>query len=174
MGEIPVVLLIRSFDNESYLSHLGCGADRLKLRTESICKFRADICMLIENRIALRERIKNFLSDAIFPLLFMNKVNEILEKNLSTEKYRIDKLCVDIGMSRTAFYSKIKDIIGMSPEDYIYSFKMDKALKLLASQQFNISEIAGMLGYCDVQYFRKKFKDFYHVCPTDYIKSIIG
>lgn len=36
-------------------------------------------------------------------LLFMNKVNEILEKNLSTEKYRIDKLCVDIGMSRTAF-----------------------------------------------------------------------
>ena len=71
----------------------------------------------------------------------MNKVNEILEKNLSTEKYRIDKLCVDIGMSRTAFYSKIKDIIGMSPEDYIYSFKMDKALKLLASQQFNISEI---------------------------------
>lgn len=186
MGEIPVVLLIRSFDNESYLSHLGCGADRLKLRTESICKFRADIHMLIENRIALRERIKNFLSDAIFPLvpmrqementdlLFMNKVNEILEKNLSTEKYRIDKLCVDIGMSRTVFYSKIKDIIGMSPEDYIYSFKMDKALKLLASQQFNISEIAGMLGYCDVQYFRKKFKDFYHVCPTDYIKSIIG
>ena len=185
MGEIPVVLLIRSFDNESYLSHLGCGADRLKLRTESICKFRADIHMLIENRMALRERIKNFLSDAIFPLvpmrqementdlLFMNKVNEILEKNLSTEKYRIDKLCVDIGMSRTAFYSKIKDIIGMSPEDYIYSFKMDKALKLLASQQFNISEIAGMLGYCDVQYFRKKFKDFYHVCPTDYIKSIL-
>ena len=97
MGEIPVVLLIRSFDNESYLSHLGCGADRLKLRTESICKFRADIHMLIENRMALRERIKNFLSDAIFPLvpmrqementdlLFMNKVNEILEKNLSTE-----------------------------------------------------------------------------------------
>ena len=115
---------------------------------------------------------KNFFNKC--NLLFMNKVNEILEKNLSTEKYRIDKLCVDIGMSRTAFYSKIKDIIGMSPEDYIYSFKMDKALKLLASQQFNISEIAGMLGYCDVQYFRKKFKDFYHVCPTDYIKSIIG
>ena len=34
IGEIPVVLLIRSFDNESYLSHLGSGADRLKLRTE--------------------------------------------------------------------------------------------------------------------------------------------
>lgn len=186
IGEIPVVLLIKSFDNESYLSHLGSGADRLKLRTESICKFRADIHMLIENRMVLRERIKLFLSDAIFPLvpikqetentdlLFMDRVNKILEKNLSTEKYTIDKLSADIGMSRTAFYGKMKEILGKSPEDYIYSFKMDKALKLLASQQFNISEIAGMLGYCDAQYFRKKFKDFYHVCPTDYIKSIIG
>ena len=80
MGEIPVVLLIRSFDNESYLSHLGCGADRLKLRTESICKFRADICMLIENRIALRERIKNFLSDAIFPLVPMRQEMEKYRK----------------------------------------------------------------------------------------------
>lgn len=186
IGEIPVVLLIRSFDNESYLSHLGSGADRLKLRTESICKFRADIHMLIENRMLLRERIKLFLSDAISPLvpvkqdtenadlLFMDKVNKILEKNLSTEKYTIDKLSADIGMSRTAFYGKVKEIIGKSPEDYIYSFKMDKALKLLASQQFSISDIAGMLGYCDAQYFRKKFKEFYHVCPTDYIKSIIG
>ena len=86
----------------------------------------------------------------------------------------IDKLSIDIGMSRTAFYSRIREITGNPPENYIYSFKMDRALKLLASQQYTVSEIAGMLGYCDAKYFGKKFKDFYHVCPTDYIKSIIG
>ena len=97
-----------------------------------------------------------------------------LEKNISTDKYTIDKLSIDIGMSRTAFYSRIREITGNPPENYIYSFKMDRALKLLASQQYTVSEIAGMLGYCDAKYFGKKFKDFYHVCPTDYIKSIIG
>lgn len=51
---------------------------------------------------------------------------------------------------------------------------MDKALKLLASQQYRISDIASILGYCDAKYFGKKFKDFYHVCPSDYIKSIVG
>ena len=51
---------------------------------------------------------------------------------------------------------------------------VDFSAQLNYSQKFSISEIAGMLGYCDAQYFRKKFKDFYHVCPTDYIKSIIG
>lgn len=188
IGYIPVVLLIRVFDNESYLSHLGSGADRLELRTESICRLRANIRMLVENRMVLRERVKLFLSDAVFPMvptkeemetentdqIFMDKVNKILEKNLSTDKYTIDKLSIDIGMSRTAFYSRIREITGNPPENYIYSFKMGRALKLLASQQYTVSEIAGMLGYCDAKYFGKKFKDFYHVCPTDYIKSIIG
>ena len=188
IGYIPVVLLIRAFDNESYLSHLGSGADRLELRTESICRLRTNIRMLVENRMVLRERVKLFLSDAVFPMvptkeemetentdqIFMDKVNKILEKNLSTDKYTIDKLSIDIGMSRTAFYSRIREITGNPPENYIYSFKMDRALKLLASQQYTVSEIAGMLGYCDAKYFGKKFKDFYHVCPTDYIKSIIG
>ena len=188
IGYIPVVLLIRAFDNESYLSHLGSGADRLELRTESICRLRANIRMLVENRMVLRERVKLFLSDAVFPMvptkeemetentdqIFMDKVNKILEKNRSTDKYTIDKLSIDIGMSRTAFYSRIREITGNPPENYIYSFKMDRALKLLASQQYTVSEIAGMLGYCDAKYFGKKFKDFYHVCPTDYIKSIIG
>ena len=188
IGYIPVVLLIRAFDNESYLSHLGSGADRLELRTESICRLRANIRMLVENRMVLRERVKLFLSDAVFPMvptkeemetentdqIFMDKVNKILEKNISTDKYTIDKLSIDIGMSRTAFYSRIREITGNPPENYIYSFKMDRALKLLASQQYTVSEIAGMLGYCDAKYFGKKFKDFYHVCPTDYVKSIIG
>ena len=188
IGYIPVGLLIRAFDNESYLSHLGSGADRLELRTESICRLRANIRMLVENRMVLRERVKLFLSDAVFPMvptkeemetentdqIFMDKVNKILETNLSTDKYTIDKLSIDIGMSRTAFYSRIREITGNPPENYIYSFKMGRALKLLASQQYTVSEIAGMLGYCDAKYFGKKFKDFYHVCPTDYIKSIIG
>lgn len=188
IGYIPVVLLIRAFDNESYLSHLGSGADRLELRTESICRLRANIRMLVENRMVLRERVKLFLSDAVFPMvptkeemetentdqIFMDKVNKILEKNLSTDKYTIDKLSIDIGMSRTAFYSRIREITGNPPENYIYSFKMGRALKLLASQQYTVSEIAGMLGYCDAKYFGKKFKDFYHVCPSDYIKSIVG
>ena len=188
IGYIPVVLLIRAFDNESYLSHLGSGADRLELRTESICRLRANIRMLVENRMVLRERVKLFLSDAVFPMvptkeemetentdqIFMDKVNKILEKNLSTDKYTIDKLSIDIGMSRTAFYNKIKEITGNPPEEYINSFKMDKALKLLASQQYRISDIASILGYCDAKYFGKKFKDFYHVCPSDYIKSIVG
>lgn len=151
MGYIPIILLLRTFDSESYLSHLESRADRLELRTESICKLRADIRMLVENRMVLRERIRLFLSDAISPMIpskaeietenadrnFMDKVNKILEKNLSTDKYTIDKLSLDIGMSRTAFYNKIKEITGNPPEEYInyiHVYMNSKTMKVKATE----------------------------------------
>lgn len=185
LANVPTVLLIRSSDNESYLSHMDSGADRLELRTESICKFRANISMLIENHIAVRQQVQLFLSDAIAPATstedgaetpvptFMERVDSLLEKNLA-EKYTIDQLASDIGMSRSALYTKIKEITEKAPEEYIYAFKMDRAVVLLASRLHNVSEIATMLGYCDAQYFRKKFKDYYHVSPSEYVKTIVG
>lgn len=185
LKSVPIILLIRSTDNEHYLSHVGSGADRLELRTESICKFRANISLLIENRIAVRQQVQLFLSDAMAPATsgeegeenqapaLMERVNNLLEKNLA-EKYTIDQLASEIGMSRSTLYGKIKEITGMAPEDYIYAFKMEKAVHYLALKQHSITEIATMVGYCDSQYFRKKFKEYYHVCPSEYIKTIIG
>ena len=116
IGYIPIILLLRAFDNESYLSHLGSGADRLGLRTESICKLRADIRMFVENRMVLRERIRLFQSDAISPMIPTKAEIETENadgnlwiksikswRKISTDKYTIDKLSIDIGMSRTAF-----------------------------------------------------------------------
>lgn len=43
---------------------------------------------------------------------------------------------------------------------------------LLKSGRHSIAEIADMLGYCDAKYFGRKFKDYYHICPTGYLKKI--
>ncbi|WP_241217598.1 helix-turn-helix domain-containing protein [Bacteroides gallinarum] len=51
---------------------------------------------------------------------------------------------------------------------------MNRAKELLLTQQYSITEIATMLGYCDAKYFGRKFKDFYHVCPTKYLEGITG
>lgn len=185
-SNIPVVLLVKSGDNESYLSHAGSGADRLELRTVNITRLRTDIHMLIDSHEMQRKQIEQFLANAISTTIpttvtedddsrnFIKRVQELLIENLETEKYTIDILCADIGMCRTAFYKKMKEITGMYPKEYIFSFKMEEARKLLASKKYSVTDIACMLGYCDAKYFGKRFKDFYHVCPTDYIKSITG
>jgi len=87
------------------------------------------------------------------------------------EGYTIEMLSASMGMSRTSFYNKMKEVTGKPPVEYMLTFKMERAKTLLASGRYNVTEIAGMLGYCDDKYFGKKFKSFYHVCPTKFIKE---
>lgn len=100
--------------------------------------------------------------------LFMDRLEKHLEKNLAKEGYTIKNLCRDMGMSRTSLYSRITEISGKSPAEYIYSFKMRKAKLLLSTGKYNITEIATMLGYCDAKYFGKVFKRYYHASPSHF------
>lgn len=184
--DIPVILLTYSDDNESYLNHLRCGADKLEQRMVNICKLKADIQLLIDNHIAQREHLRKFMTDSCLGNLpeitskseedaqFMEKVNQLLEENLSESVYLVKKLGSEMGMCRTKFYNKIMDITGRSPQEYIFSFKMEKAKQLLLAQQYKMEDIATFLGYCDGRYFGKRFKEFYHVSPTQFVKNATG
>lgn len=52
-------------------------------------------------------------------------------------------------------------------------FKMNKAKILLVTQKYTVTEIATYLGFCDAKYFGARFKKFYKVPPTRYIKEIL-
>ena len=106
-------------------------------------------------------------------IMFMDRVEKLLEKNLATEGYTVELLSADMGMSRTRFYNKMKEITGKPPMYYMFSYKMNKAKGLLIAQEYNITEIAMLLGYCDAKYFGKKFREYYHVSPTRYIREVM-
>ncbi len=103
---------------------------------------------------------------------FINKINGLLEKNLNAENYTVTRLSKEAGTSRTSLYTKIKGITGTSPKEYMLSFKMEKAEKLLADLKYNVADVAFLVGYADAKYFGKKFKEHYHMCPTQYRKKI--
>ena len=50
--------------------------------------------------------------------------------------------------------------------------EMNKAKILLVTQQYTVTEIATFLGFCNAKYFGKRFKKFYKVPPTQYIKEV--
>mgnify|MGYP002227895811 FL=1 len=78
-----------------------------------------------------------------------------------------------MGMCRTKFYTKIKEITDKTPTEYMHYFKMNKAKILLVTQQYTVTEIATFLGFCKMpNNFGKRFKKFYKVPPTQYIKEV--
>ena len=60
----------------------------------------------------------------------------------------------------------------MSPITYKEYVRIDKAKSLLASELFNITEVAEKLGYCDIYYFSKEFKKYAGVSPLKYRKKV--
>lgn len=56
--------------------------------------------------------------------------------------------------------------------DYITSFRMKKAKKMMDTTNLNIKEICYSIGYTDPNYFSRLFKKVEKVTPTDYMKSL--
>lgn len=180
-GGIPLLLLVNSGDDMKHIAYIGCGAEKVELRSVHVYRLKAEVHALIEHRLLEYKRVKGFLSnyssdinkikkedkEAPFP----ERVKRCLETNFVGYNYTVEQFCSDMGMSRTSFYNKMKEIIGLSPETYILLFKMEKAKVLLATGRHTVSEVAGMVSFCDPKYFSKKFKGLYNVSPSHYMRS---
>lgn len=56
----------------------------------------------------------------------------------------------------------------MSVDEFIKSIRLKKAVQLLKSKQYNVSEVSLMVGFYDRKYFSKEFKKEFGVTPSNY------
>ncbi len=94
---------------------------------------------------------------------FLEQLFDITEKNLSSDTFNVEKLCRDIGISRSQLYRKVKAVSGRSPVTFIRDIRLNKALLLIKENKYNLSEIALEIGYNNPSYFSKCFRDKYGV-----------
>ena len=76
-------------------------------------------------------------------------------------------------MSRSSFYRKIKNMTGMSPNDYLKVFRLNKAAELLLKNEIPVSEVCYKVAFSSSSYFAKCFKTQFGVLPKDYAEEII-
>lgn len=183
IAKIPLVLLVQGEDAESFDSHIKSKANLLESRGIDIDRFRVDVRVIINNYAPQREKVRPFwdsLPDIFIPekirnnednVLFMETVDQLLAENLLKQKYTVEMLASDVGVCRTKLYNKMKELTGDSPTTYINKFRMRIAAKLLLSKAYNVNEVSSMVGFCDSKYFGKKFREFYHTCPTKYVQQ---
>ena len=90
-----------------------------------------------------------------------NYMNEITPKDV----------CAYLNLDRTYFFRIFKKYTGSSPEKYIMSYRIKKSLDLLKNSSYSISEIAAFVGFKDVYYFSRLFKQTMEITPSGYRKS---
>ncbi|MDG0810700.1 helix-turn-helix transcriptional regulator [Cohnella rhizosphaerae] len=84
------------------------------------------------------------------------------------ESVRIGELAPLAGISEKYFISYFKKAVGITPGQYIYQIKMNRARDYLYEKKYTVQQISGFLGYPDPFTFSKAFKKYYHVPPSKF------
>ena len=91
--------------------------------------------------------------------------NENYNKPISIEQYAQEHL-----MSVNWFIHCFKEVMNLSPMQYIVSLRIDSAKGYLDNSNKNINEIANIVGYENPLYFSRLFKKHTGMTPTEYKK----
>ena len=67
-----------------------------------------------------------------------------------------------------------KHQMNRAPLEYIIDYRMEQAKRLFMTKKYNISEVSYMVGYDDMHYFSRLFKQKVGCSPTDFIKKQEG
>ncbi|WP_430933978.1 hybrid sensor histidine kinase/response regulator transcription factor [Saccharicrinis sp. 156] len=100
---------------------------------------------------------------------FLKKAIHLIEDNLIDDKISVELLAQKIGVTQISLYRKIKKYAGMTPVEFIKVVKVKKAAEFLKNDpDLTINEVSYMVGFSDIQYFRRCFKKEYGINPSEY------
>ena len=103
---------------------------------------------------------------------FCRKLERIVHTRMRNPDLNIDVIASQFGMGRTNFYRKVRELMGMSPNDYLRKCRMERAAALIKDTNMPIAEICAQVGVPDAQYFSRVFKTFYGVPPSTYREQL--
>lgn len=177
-SHIPVILLTAKTDLDSKIEGMNVGADFYVEKPFSVSYLKAIVNNLLESRKALRKKYSEMPLEPINSIAsnqadedFLTKVNEIFEKNISNENFNMDQLATELCISRSGLFAKIKNLSGLTPNDFLQLIRLKKAAEYLLKNEYRINEVAFMVGFSNPSYFTKCFHKQFGVRPNDFIKK---
>ena len=176
ISHVPVILLTAKTDTESKIKGLEAGADAYIEKPFSPFHLKAQLLNLLKKRESQQKTYASTpLSDlhsAVHNKLdeeFMNKCTEIIQNNIEDSEFSVNTLAQELGMSRTSVFTKIKGIIGMTPNDFIKVTRLKKACKMMVEGEYRVTEIGFLVGFSSSSYFAKCFQKQFGVLPKDFV-----
>jgi len=97
-----------------------------------------------------------------------------MEANMDNGDLTVDDLVKEFALSRSSFFRKLNSLTDMSPVEFILQMRMKRAAQLIVLNQYNMSEIALMVGISNSHYFSRCFKKVYSMTPSEYKEKILS
>lgn len=184
-SHIPIVLLTAKADMDSRLKGMELGADDYIIKPFSATYLKARVENLLAQRVKLQQLYcANLMKSAdkvwgeeeqppqsalsAYDRKFMEKLTELMEKNMDNGDLIVDDLVKELAVSRSVFFKKLKMLTGLAPIEFIKEMRVKRAAQLIENGDYTMTQIAYMVGINDPRYFSKYFKSYFGMAPTDY------
>lgn len=177
-SHIPVILLTAKTNVQSKITGLECGADAYIEKPFSIEHLQAQIHNIFDNRKKMREVFANspFTHTDNIALTksdeqFLNKLTDVIYKNISNPDFNVDQLAEGLFMSRSSLLRKIKGVTESTPNDFIRLIRLKRAAEILKEGEYKVNEVCYLVGFSSTSYFSKVFQKQFGVLPKDFVKK---
>lgn len=174
-SHIPVILLTAKADKESKLVGLKIGADDYLAKP-----FDSDeLLILLKNRIEQRQILRERFSKEITlqpkdititsaDEQFLQQALDIVEQHMGDFNFNVQMLREEMGVGRMQLQRKIKALTNQSPVEFIRVLRLKRAAQLISQRKDNVSQIAYEVGFNNLSYFAKCFKEHFGQSPSEY------
>ncbi|GAB4025927.1 two-component regulator propeller domain-containing protein [Spirosoma gilvum] len=178
-SHIPFLLLTSRSASQSQILAFGAGIDDYMTKPFNLAILETKVASLIQNRQLLRAKWGKKLlaapSDIQLPPMeeqFLQKAIGIIEQHIDDTHFDAEQLEQALNMSRMQFYRKLKGIVNMSGTEFIRQVRLKRALQLLESGHYNVSEVAWQVGFNDPAYFSRCFKKEFGKAPQAFLTGV--
>lgn len=125
------------------------------------------ISFLRSNQKSEQEMLPNINRANATLNMILNYMSENLSNNLT-----LKEIVTYCGMSKSAVNNLFQKQFHKGTIEYFIGMKIEMAKKYLREDNYNITQIADMLGYSNVHYFSRQFKQMTGMSPSEYALSI--
>lgn len=178
-SHIPFLMLTAKDALESRIEGVESGADFYFAKPLSIQLLTLTIRNILCQKQKLKERyFKDHYAEAKDLVHtrkdkeFMDQLITIVESHLTNPEMDTDYICMQMGMSRTRLYQKIKNISGQSTGEFIRTIRFKKAAQLMTHQDISLTEVMYSVGIQTQSYFTKAFKKEFGKTPSQFLKEL--
>ena len=84
----------------------------------------------------------------------------------------LQELANEVGLNLKKLKEVFKQIYGDTVYGFLLNYKMEKAKKLLESNQYNVNEVGLKIGYSTSSHFIAAFKKKFGITPKKYVMSL--
>lgn len=177
ISHVPVIMLTSKSEISDRLEGIKLGADAYLAKPFSLEELHLTIDNLIDNVRRLKGKFTGALKqdDKVekvevkgYDEELMERIMKVVNENLSDSDFNVEKMCDEVGVSRTQLHRKLKEMTGVPTSEFLRNIRLNEAARLIREHKINITQVSYMVGFANNSHFSTAFKKYFGMSPTEY------